>query len=131
MHLNLPSLEENEAGWRRFYGVPLLPERLLLRKSLRQLKWMAVILVAPELVVSIAYNEYMDAKAHAKQFFRGQKIAIAHGFFAQMGGFVAVMPWKSSSHQSEISTKLPDRSLLENQSLHRRVLTLSEYRKHS
>lgn len=120
VHLNLPSQEENEAGWHRIVGVPVWPEWPLLRKNLRQLKWMAFILVAPEYGVAIAFHQYQIAKVEAERTHRGQKMSLAHGFFAQMGGFVI----KSSRSENDFFAINPDTKFT-----HRGILTLEEYRK--
>ena len=124
VHLNLPSLEENEAGWHRVLGVPLWPEWPMLRKNLRQVKWMAVILIVPELGVSLAYKEYKMARSDAKRSFRGQKMTLAHGFFALMGGFVAeyqtsYIPFEETDSLAHDARSAPIRE----------ILTLDDYRK--
>lgn len=124
VHLNLPSQEENEAGWHRIFNVPVWPEWPLLRKNLRQLKWMALIILAPELGVSVAYSQYNFAKAEAERCSGDQKMSLAHGFFAQMGGFVS----------ESLEPSLPEEGGLlwpktKSSKRHRQILTLDEYRK--
>ncbi|KAH6713138.1 hypothetical protein BKA61DRAFT_608600 [Leptodontidium sp. MPI-SDFR-AT-0119] len=92
LHLNISSFEENQAGWRRTkrWGVPYRPEWLIIRKHLRKIKWMALVLIAPEIGVAIACCQYMNARAEvwkARLEFPGEELTLTHGFYAVAGGF--------------------------------------------
>ncbi|PMD33054.1 hypothetical protein L207DRAFT_639777 [Hyaloscypha variabilis F] len=94
--LNIPALEETEAGWREWHGVRYWPEWPLLRKWLRKLGWMMLVFIAPELVVATAASQYMAAKKSMNKL-RGvwtDKIiySLTHAFYANMGGFVVAVP---------------------------------------
>ncbi|KAH9218835.1 hypothetical protein DL95DRAFT_443881 [Leptodontidium sp. 2 PMI_412] len=92
LHLNISSFEENQAGWRRTkrWGVPYRPEWLMIRKHLRKIKWMALVLIVPEIGVAIACCQYMNARAEvwkARLEFRGEELTLTHGFYAVASGF--------------------------------------------
>lgn len=62
LHLNIPHEDELEAGWHKLWGtVPCWPEWPALRRLLRKVKWMAIIIIAPEIGVGIAVNELEEA----------------------------------------------------------------------
>jgi hypothetical protein len=96
VHLNISSFEENQAGWHKVFGIPYWPEWPLLRKNLRKIMWMAFILIAPELGVAIAFDEYLKAKAAVSSarlaLGKGadEVLTLTHGFYANMGGFAGV-----------------------------------------
>ncbi|KAH7350829.1 hypothetical protein BKA65DRAFT_499089 [Rhexocercosporidium sp. MPI-PUGE-AT-0058] len=99
LHLNIPSFEEKSAGWRRTkrWGFPYWPEWLMIKKHLRKVKWMAIILIAPEVGVGIACCQYMYAREEvreAKLEFPEEELTLTHGFYAVAGGF-AVAPRRS------------------------------------
>src|SRR5438034_7065736 len=59
LHFNISSFEEKQARWHetKRFRIPYWPEGPLIRKQLRKLKWMAIILVAPEIGVGVAVKE--------------------------------------------------------------------------
>jgi hypothetical protein len=67
LHLQVLSLqyttfEEKEAGWHKLkikrWNMYYWPERLLMRKYVRKLRWTLMIALAPELGVGLAVKEY-------------------------------------------------------------------------
>ncbi|KAK2759317.1 hypothetical protein FQN54_002795 [Arachnomyces sp. PD_36] len=92
VHLHLPSEEESEAGWHMLGGwLPYWPEAPLLRTWTRKAKWMCIIVLAPELVVGMAVQQFMEARnLHAK--FRERDFTMVHAFYACMGGFTIAIP---------------------------------------
>ncbi|KAL8381203.1 hypothetical protein RB595_005470 [Gaeumannomyces hyphopodioides] len=63
LHLNIPHEDELEAGWHKLWGaVPYWPERPALRRLLRRVKWMAIIIIAPEYGVAVAALELQRAR---------------------------------------------------------------------
>src|SRR6266536_2675425 len=91
VHLNISNFEENEAGWCRLCGISYWPEWPLLRKHLRKLKWMAIILITPELGVALAFDEYLKAKAAVRAArlesqSSDQVLTLTHDLYANMGG---------------------------------------------
>jgi hypothetical protein len=99
VHLNIPSREESEAGWHKFKGVPYWPEGSLWSKWLRKAKWMGIMAIAPELGVAIAVRQYLEAR----KGLRGSKWSIAHGFYANMGGYAVRIP-SGDSRKSDPTT---------------------------
>jgi len=87
VHPNIPSFEEKRAGWHKIprLGLPYCPERPMLRVSLRRLKVMMVILVAPEVGVAMSALEYTTARNAIPE--DAQDVGLTHGFYASMGGF--------------------------------------------
>lgn len=62
----------------------------MIRKHLRKIKWMALVLIAPEIGVAIACCQYMDARAEVRKArleFPGEELTLTHGFYAVAGGF--------------------------------------------
>jgi len=94
VHLNLPAPEENEAGWHRVHSIPYWPESLLLKKSLRQLMYMTVFLIAPEIGVALAFSQYLGARESLRNAVdicgTDLGLTLSHSFFANMNGFTAV-----------------------------------------
>jgi hypothetical protein len=91
VHLNIPSLEERRAKWLKWHGVPYWPERPLLRKWLRKIKWMGIAVIAPEFGVAMAVNQYLEARKSVramKEACPRDEWTMAHAFYADMGGFV-------------------------------------------
>ncbi len=86
-HLNLPSPRESCAGWRRWRGLPVWPSAALARKWWRKLLWMSMMALAPEVVVSIAVKQFLEARDALKRAGQG-RFTLTHAFFALMGGFV-------------------------------------------
>ncbi|KAL8300691.1 hypothetical protein RB597_010344 [Gaeumannomyces tritici] len=63
LHLNIPHEDELEAGWHKLWGaIPYWPERPALRRLLRKVKWMAIIIIAPEFVAGVAAFELQQAR---------------------------------------------------------------------
>ena len=95
VHLNIPSLEESR--WRRWPGMPksawrnwgifYWPAPPLLRKWTRQVKWMAITVVAPELGVVIAFADYVRARRLVKEV-GWEDFTMTHAYYSNMGGFV-------------------------------------------
>jgi hypothetical protein len=96
VHLNISSFEENEAGWHKtkLYGfeVSYWPRWPLVRKSLRKMKWMFIVLIAPEFGVGIAVFQFIEARKElraAKEDFpeEVENLTITHAFYSIMGGY--------------------------------------------
>lgn len=96
VHLNISSFEENQAGWHKAkfcrLEIPYWPEDPLIWKGVRKIKWLAIILVAPELGVAIAFDQFIAARKElkrAKYDFpeEEQILTLTHAFYATMGGF--------------------------------------------
>jgi hypothetical protein len=90
VHLNISSFEENRAGWHKIRGIPYWPEWPLMRKSLRKIKWMAIILLAPEIGVVLAFDQYLDARRKLRWLQNVSPslgLTITHGFYDDMHGF--------------------------------------------
>ncbi|CZR61196.1 uncharacterized protein PAC_11092 [Phialocephala subalpina] len=111
LHLNVPSVEESEAGWLKWHGMPYWPQRPLLNKWSRKVFWMITIVIAPEIGVAYATKDYLtatisiaeanifdskDAKVGAEKDIgipnhtvrdEREKLTKSHAFLANMGGF--------------------------------------------
>lgn len=85
VHLNVPNFDESRAGWHRWGHVFFWPERPLWRKWFRKIKWMFVIMIAPEFGVTVATRQYMEAKEMCSLM--GEGWTMTHAFYANMGGF--------------------------------------------
>ncbi|KAF3001605.1 hypothetical protein E8E14_006062 [Neopestalotiopsis sp. 37M] len=85
-------VEESEAGWRKIWCIPVFPEKPLLRKWGRKLFFMALIAIAPEVVVALAARQHLEARNDLRDVKlcseNMRKYTMAHAMFAQMGGFV-------------------------------------------
>ncbi|PVH85313.1 hypothetical protein DL98DRAFT_651161 [Cadophora sp. DSE1049] len=108
LHLNISRFEENRAGWRRTkrWGIPYWPEWLMIWKWLRKIKWMGVILLAPEIGVAVACSQYVEAREEvrkAEAAFPEESLTLTHGFYAVAGGFAA-----------RVKREVPMRNLQEN-----------------
>lgn len=103
VHLNISSFEENRAGWHKCYGISYWPEWPLLRKQLRKLKWMAIILIVPELGVGIASKQYFKARNDLQNIdgVARDVMELTHAFYANMGGFAIAI--RQSSEANRIS----------------------------
>lgn len=101
------ALPPAEPRWRR---LPVFPKGPLLRKLGRQLLWMCIVSIAPELGVAVAVKQWVKAKADADEamtILEEQKrngslptqYPIACAFYAAMGGIVIrrVKPRPSTS----------------------------------
>jgi hypothetical protein len=109
VHLNISSFEENRAGWHKCYGIPYWPEWPLLRKQLRKLKWMAIILIAPELGVAIASRQYFKAcndLQNAGGVVR-DVMGLTHAFYANMGGFAIAIRQSSEANRTSVLSEAP------------------------
>lgn len=60
--MNVPSIEESEAGWHKWYKIPYWPENPLLRKWSRKIFWMMGVIVAPEFGVAMAITDFLQAR---------------------------------------------------------------------
>lgn len=100
VHLNLPSEEESLGEWHSFrcLGMKIFywPKRPTRIKWGRQLTWMAIISIAPEIGVGLAVKQWTEAGqdcANVKNILRvlgptGESdVTRTHGFYARMGGF--------------------------------------------
>ena len=107
MHLNIPSVEESEAGWLMLGGWLPYPSSLLVKCWLRKVKWMSVIAVAPEMGVAMAADQFSKAREMNKRF-QDQNFTLTHCFYALMGGFVIAIPRPARSrddNQEGITTQ--------------------------
>ena len=101
MHLNLPLPTEaqEKLPWRRFslsvrgYEMALqLPTKLAKATWTRKLKWMAVICLAPEVGVGVAFSQWQNARNSLHQSRTSENgladipFSRTHAFFADMGG---------------------------------------------
>jgi hypothetical protein len=65
-----------------------------LKGLLTNLKWMLISIIAPEVILGSAWNEWRGAKASCEEMQQfaqqdGVEWTVVHGFYANMGGFVA------------------------------------------
>lgn len=60
--MNVPSIEESEAGWLECHGIPYWPQKPLLRKWTRKVLWMGAIILAPEVGVAMATRDFLEAR---------------------------------------------------------------------
>jgi hypothetical protein len=112
MHFNLPSHEESEAQWHTIWGwLPYWPTRLRWRVIIRQVKWICVIVIAPELGIAMAADEFWQAWKLTRRVC-STGFTITHAFFALMGGFVIAVPAqpneKTPSNEAEIQVYTPE-----------------------
>ncbi|RDW68775.1 uncharacterized protein DSM5745_08535 [Aspergillus mulundensis] len=93
VHLNLPSVEESEAGWHTTLAgwLPYWPTKPARRLIFRKVKWMLAIALAPEVGVALAAREFLRARK-LQRFINLPTFTLSHGFFAYMGGFVIAIP---------------------------------------
>jgi hypothetical protein len=79
IHPNLPARDEKNASW---YQPPYL------RAGLRQVKWMLIAVVAPEIVIAIAIEDWATAKSELEEMKKREEPdwSMTHAFFAAMGG---------------------------------------------
>jgi hypothetical protein len=79
IHPNLPARDERKAHW---YQPPYL------RAGLRQVKWMLIAAVAPEIVIAIAIEDWATAKSELEEMMNmGEPHwTMKHAFYAAMGG---------------------------------------------
>ncbi|KAI9644567.1 hypothetical protein NHQ30_006588 [Ciborinia camelliae] len=97
VHSDISSFEENEAGWYKINGiVPYWPQWPLVRKFGRKIRWMIIIILAPELGVAVAAKQHINAKNdlwEVQRWILGTglegKITLTHAFYARMNGFAA------------------------------------------
>lgn len=96
IHMNVPSPEERDAGWRKIkinetLQVPYWPENALWRKLIRKAKWVLVIIIAPEIGVGLAAAQRADAELQLRQNLDPSwesSLTMSHAFYATMGGIV-------------------------------------------
>jgi len=64
LHFNIPRDEERDAGWHKFLWdtVPYWPKRLLWRKWFKRVGFIILIILAPEIGVAIAMDQYLFAR---------------------------------------------------------------------
>ncbi|KAL4936424.1 hypothetical protein BDV06DRAFT_93377 [Aspergillus oleicola] len=93
VHLNLPTVEESEAGWHATLGglLPYWPTKPARRLLFRKLRWMFAIALAPEIGVGLAAREFLRARK-LQLFINSPNFTLSHAFFAYMGGFVIALP---------------------------------------
>jgi hypothetical protein len=104
VHLNIPSVEESEAGWHWPGGWLPCPTTLLLKKWLRKFKWTLLIALAPEIGVGIAAQQYIEARNLHKEF-QHLNFTITHAFYALMGGFAIAIPHIANNGNAENNDK--------------------------
>ena len=106
-HLNIPTVEESEAGWQMLGGWLPCPSLQLLKCWLRKVKWMCIIALAPEMGVAMATDQFMIARKMNKKF---QKLhfTLTHCFYALMGGFVMAVPRNGDGNQGGITNTTQD-----------------------
>jgi hypothetical protein len=109
VHLNISSFEENRARWHKCYGIPYWPEWPLLRKQLRKLKWMTIILIAPELGVAIASRQYFKACNDIQNIdgVARDVMELTHAFYADMGGFAIAIRQPSEANRTSGPSEAP------------------------
>lgn len=95
--MNVPSLEERQAGWRKIkiktMHVPYWPENALWRKLIRKAKWVLIIIVAPEVGVGLAASQRAEAESQLAEALEAAPgwdswLTMSHAFYATMGGIV-------------------------------------------
>lgn len=93
VHLNLPTVQESEAGWHTLLAgwLPYWPTKPLRMLMLRKLMWMAIIVLAPEIGVALAAREYLNARRLQKAV-GSPAFTLTHAFFVSMGGFAVALP---------------------------------------
>jgi hypothetical protein len=63
IHFNVPSDEERDAGWHKLWRtVPYWPTKLLWWRWRKRLGFMVIVILAPEIGVAIAMDQYLSAK---------------------------------------------------------------------
>lgn len=133
IHFNVPSIEESEARWHKWGAVPYWPSKLLWWTWLKKIGWMILIVIAPEIGVAMAMDQYLLAREPQEEYkarrnesalppAQGEtakedgidrvKISQTHAFFANMGGFTVRVLHLSPPRQNEA---LQDKKLLLNQ----------------
>ncbi|KAL4874586.1 hypothetical protein BJY04DRAFT_225835 [Aspergillus karnatakaensis] len=100
VHLNLPSVNESEAGWKKTLGgkLPYWPTFRYRRLFRRRLGWMISIFVAPEFGVAMAVQDFLAAR-HLEKRLRSPVFTMSHAFYACMGGF-DIEIWTTDSTDS-------------------------------
>jgi len=123
LHYNVPSNKESEAKWHSWRGVPYWPSTLLWRIWARKVCCMMLIIIAPEIGVATAMEQYLHARDwQAENHKRAVtlalkvvgkeleavpdqeercKITLTHAFFANMGGFSLRLRLRPSPHFSQ------------------------------
>ncbi|RAK96823.1 uncharacterized protein BO80DRAFT_416126 [Aspergillus ibericus CBS 121593] len=92
VHMNVPTIEESDAGWLHLWGcLPYWPTAPLRQLWARRVRWMVVIAIAPEIGVTMAYVEYASARDLFKKC-RHLGFTMSHAFYACMGGFRFAIP---------------------------------------
>jgi hypothetical protein len=62
IHFNVPSEEEQNAGWHKWHAVPYWPEKLLWWRWSKTLGFIIMIILAPEIGVAIAMDQHLFAR---------------------------------------------------------------------
>ncbi|PYI01451.1 hypothetical protein BO78DRAFT_378968 [Aspergillus sclerotiicarbonarius CBS 121057] len=110
VHPNVPSIEESEAGWHSLWGwIPYWPTAPLRRLWGRRIGWMALIVIAPEIGVTMAYVEFMSAREMFKKY-QDLGFTMTHAFYAYMGGYRFALP--RVSNRGDTGDLQDDQSLI-------------------
>ena len=63
IHFNVPSDEERDAGWHKLWKtLPYWPKNSLWRRWCKRLGFMVMVILAPEIGVAIAMDQYLSAR---------------------------------------------------------------------
>ncbi|PWY89681.1 hypothetical protein BO94DRAFT_594537 [Aspergillus sclerotioniger CBS 115572] len=109
VHLNIPSIEESEAGCHTAWGwLPFWPTAPLRRLWGRKLRWMALIAIAPEIGIAVAFKDFMKAREIFKEY-QHLGFTMTHAFYACMGGYRIAIPQAlrhrdGAAHNNELPT---------------------------
>ncbi|KAL8346490.1 hypothetical protein RB601_003822 [Gaeumannomyces tritici] len=95
IHLNIPSRNETASAWLRYRNVPYWPDTHRWRMLLRKVKWMALVLIVPDLGVGMAAFDRMKAEGALKEAnkklpddWKETPFTLTHAHYAAMGGFI-------------------------------------------
>lgn len=92
VHLNIPSIEESEAGWYLYRGwLCYWPTAPLQRLWYRRMGWVALIAIATEIGVAVAFEELMKARKTFRRY-KHLGFTMPHAFYACMGGYRVAIP---------------------------------------
>jgi hypothetical protein len=94
IHFNVPSREENKAGWFKWHGL-YLPEALLWWNWARKPFWMLVIVLAPEIGVALAMDQYLHARECRHTICQGDEGGVNNGEVAKNG------MWETETDEGE------------------------------
>ncbi|KAH8895895.1 hypothetical protein GQ53DRAFT_804068 [Thozetella sp. PMI_491] len=99
-HLNLPSAAERRGEWHRWHRIPYLPKLPTCRKWVRKVCFMALSVVAPEIIVGMAGAQCCRAYIDLREIEEEAEISeftMSHAFFARMGGVIVRLPKRGTS----------------------------------